>query len=184
MEPIIKEANGKTPKIHASAFVAPTAVVLGDVEIGPEASIWFHCVIDGRKGNVTVGARSNVQDGSHVRVVRDGTKVVIGEDVLVGHSAVLIAEEQDCIVEDEGFIGIKSVVASAIVRSKSIVAACANVVSGSDVTSGEMWGGAPAHKLRDLRPGEEAWARGGSAHYVHESDVHRQALAKHGTVSG
>lgn len=174
MEPIIKAANGKKPNIHPSAFVAPTAVILGDVEIGPDASVWFHCLVDGREGKITIGARTNIQDGSRLRTV--GGNIEIGEDVLVGHSVTLLAENRDCSLEDESFVGIKSAVNSAVVRSKSIVAACGVVAPGTEIVSGEMWGGAPAQKLRDLKAGEDLWAKGGAAHYVHEAEVHTNAL--------
>ncbi|OYZ31146.1 MAG: gamma carbonic anhydrase family protein, partial [Novosphingobium sp. 16-62-11] len=87
--------NGKTPRIHESAFIAPGCRIIGDVEIGPDVSIWYNCVLRGDVNRIRIGARTNVQDGSVIHVDSawpekpDGFPTVIGEDVLIGHLAMV-----------------------------------------------------------------------------------------------
>ena len=87
--------NGKTPRIHDSAFIAPGCRIIGDVEIGPDASIWYNCVLRGDVSRIVIGARTNVQDGSVIHCdsampgAPDGFPTLIGEDVLIGHMAMI-----------------------------------------------------------------------------------------------
>src|SRR5580704_7835832 len=92
--------RGKTPNVHPSAFIAPTAVLIGDVEIGEEASVWFGTIIRGDNGPIRIGARSNVQDNAVVHV-SEGSQTIIGEGVTIGHCAVM----EDCVIGDGALIG-------------------------------------------------------------------------------
>lgn len=177
MEPLILPFGGKTPVIHDSAFIAPGAVIIGDVEIGPDASIWYGSVLRGDCNRIVVGARSNVQDGTIVHVdipEQDGTPCLIGEDVLVGHKCML----HGCTIEDRGFIGMcATILDKAVVESGGFLAAGAFLGMGKRLPAGEMWAGLPARKFRDLKPGEDAMMLGGTQHYVHEAHAHKAAIA-------
>ena len=100
--PAIYTFEGKTPRIAASAFIAPTAAIIGDVEIGEESNIWFHCVLRGDTNFIRVGKRCNIQDGSIVHVNAVDFPTILGDDVTVGHAAVVHA----CTLHDRAFVAI------------------------------------------------------------------------------
>jgi len=176
MKPLILPFHGKTPNIDPSAFVAPGAVIIGDVHVGPEASVWYGCILRGDTHRIEIGARSNVQDGTICHVddeARGGTPVLIGEDVLVGHKCML----HGCTIEAGGFVGMSATVLDgAVVEGGGFLAAGAFLGPRKKVPSGELWGGMPARKLRDLKPGEDKMALMGAAFYVEEARQHREAI--------
>ncbi|MCQ8186388.1 gamma carbonic anhydrase family protein [Parvularcula maris] len=178
--PLILPFHGNTPKIDPSAFVAPGAVLIGDVEIGPDASVWYGCILRGDTNKIVVGRGSNVQDGTicHVdKASRGGTPVLIGENVLVGHRCML----HGCRVEDGGFVGMgATMLDEAVVESGAFLAAGAFLSNRKRVPSGELWGGMPARKLRDLKEGEDKMALMGAAFYVEEARQHREAIEQAG----
>jgi gamma-carbonic anhydrase len=165
------------PKIASDAFIAQTAVVIGDVEIGPEASIWFGCVLRGDSNSIRIGARTNIQDGTviHVNHEREGaagTKTTIGADVTVGHMALLHA----CTVEDGAFIGMKACLMDGVhVESGAMVAAGALVTPGKRIRKGELWAGSPAKLMRPLTEKEMAYFGYSAAHYCKVAANYRQA---------
>ncbi|MEM9233051.1 MAG: gamma carbonic anhydrase family protein [Pseudomonadota bacterium] len=177
--PLILPFEGQTPQIHDSAFVAPGAVIIGNVTIGPEASVWYGCVLRGDMNAIKVGARSNVQDGTIIHVDgpdHGGTPTLIGDDCLIGHRCML----HGCTVEDEGFVGMGATMLDrSVVSSGGFLAAGAFLGPSKIVPKGEMWGGLPARKLRDLKGLEDKMAAMGSAHYVEEAGRHRAALEGH-----
>lgn len=176
MDPLIFAIGEKTPFIHPSAFIAPGAVVCGDVEIEEDASIWYGCVLRGDTNKIRVGKGSNVQDGTIVHVDDPrwgGLPVMIGQNVLVGHKCML----HGCTIEDGGFVGMgATVLDGAVVKSGGFLAAGAFLTPGKVLPAGEMWAGAPARKFRDLKEGEDKMALIGAAHYVEEARAHRAAL--------
>ena len=178
-QPLILPFHGKTPIVHETAFIAPGAVLIGDVEIGPEASVWYGSVLRGDTNAIKVGARSNIQDGTIIHVddpAIDGLPTIIGENVLVGHKCML----HGCTVEDEGFVGMCSTMLDgSTVEKGGFLAAGAFLGPGKTVPKGEMWAGLPARKLRDLREGEDKFALGGAAHYVEEARLHSEAVKAH-----
>ena len=99
---------GKLPRIHSSAFIAPGCRIIGDVEIGPDASVWYNCVIRGDANRIVIGARTNIQDGTVVHCDSpkpkrpEGFPTIIGDDVLIGHMAMV----HGCILEDRSFVGL------------------------------------------------------------------------------
>lgn len=171
--------HGKTPQIHDSAFIAPGAIIIGDVEIGPDASVWYGCVLRGDTNKIVVGARSNVQDGTICHVddpARGGTPVIIGDDVLVGHRCML----HGCTVENGGFVGMgATALDEAVIESGGFLAAGAFLSNRKRVPKGELWAGMPARKLRDLREGEDKMALLGAAFYVEEARQHQEAIDAH-----
>jgi carbonic anhydrase/acetyltransferase-like protein (isoleucine patch superfamily) len=176
MTPLIFAIGGRKPKIHSSAFIAPGAVIAGDVEIGADASVWYGCVLRGDVNKVIVGDRTNIQDGTVIHADDagiGGTPALIGADALIGHKCML----HGCTVEDGGFVGMCSTVLDrAVVKSGGFLAAGAFLTTGKIVPAGEMWAGSPARKFRDLRPGEEKLALIGAAHYVEMGREHAHAL--------
>ncbi len=160
MTPIILPYKGVHPDIHASAFVAPGASVLGDVVIGEDSNIWFGCVLRGDVDVIRIGKRSNIQDGTIVHLSRDAPTIV-GDDVTVGHGAIL----HGCTLEDRSFVGMgATILDKAVVETGAMLGAGALLTQGKRVPSGELWGGSPAKFLRKLRPDEiehftpHAWA--------------------------
>lgn len=171
--------NGKTPRIHESAFIAPGCRIIGDVEIGPDVSIWYNCVIRGDVNFIRIGARSNIQDGSVIHVDSpapgkpDGFPTILGEDVLVGHLAMV----HGCVVEDRGFIGLGAIVMSgATIESDGMLAAGAMLTGGKRIGARQLWGGRPATYMRDLTDAALADMQGGVQHYVRNGQAHKAAV--------
>ena len=151
-EPTIAPHEGKTPRIHETAFVAPGACLIGDVEIGPGASVWYNCVLRADLNRIVVGARSNVQDGTVIHV-EPHLPTLIGEDVLVGHMALLHA----CTIEDRAFVGMGSIVMDgARVGSGAMLAAGALLGPGKALPDRELWAGRPARLMRGIGSDEFA----------------------------
>ena len=143
--------RGKTPLVAADAFVAPGAQLIGDVEVGAGASIWFGCVLRGDVFELRVGPRTNLQDNTVVHVVSGGQGTYIGSDVTVGHGCILHA----CRIADRGFVGMGSVVLDlAVIETDAMLAAGALLTPGKRVPSGELWAGRPARRVRELRSDE------------------------------
>ena len=137
--------RGIVPKINDTSFIAPTAVVAGDVVIGADSSLWFGAVVRGDVNYIRIGDRSNVQDNAVVHCTKDGNPTLIGNDVTIGHSAIIHA----CTLEDASFIGMGAIILDgAVVQSRAMVAAGSLVTGGKTVPSGELWAGNPAKKPR------------------------------------
>jgi carbonic anhydrase/acetyltransferase-like protein (isoleucine patch superfamily) len=172
---LILPYQGIVPQIAADAFIAATAVVIGAVEVGSEASIWFGCVLRGDSNSIRIGARTNIQDGTviHVNHEREGavgTKTTIGTDVTVGHMALLHA----CTVEDGAFIGMKAcLMDGVVVESGGMVAAGALVTPGKRVRKGELWAGSPAKLMRALSEKEMAYFAYSARHYCEVAASYR-----------
>jgi carbonic anhydrase/acetyltransferase-like protein (isoleucine patch superfamily) len=175
----IAAVNGKAPRIHPSAFIAPGCRIIGDVEIGPDASVWYNCVIRADVNRIVVGARSNIQDGSVIHCDSpkpkrpDGFATIIGEDVLIGHMVMI----HGCTLEDRAFVGLGSVVMDGcIVRSDGMLAAGALLTPGKIIESRQLWTGRPAKYVRDLTDEALADMQRGVQNYVLNGRTHRAAL--------
>ena len=168
MTGLIKAYNGVTPSIAADAFIAETATVIGQVEIGAGSSVWYGCVLRGDSNVIRIGARTNIQDGTiiHVNHEREGaagTKTTIGDDITVGHMALLHA----CTLEDGCFIGMKAcIMDGVVVEGGAMVAAGALVTPGKRVKRGELWAGSPAKFMRALTEKEMAYFAHSAKHYA------------------
>lgn len=144
--PHILPYNGITPKIDDSAYIAETAVVTGDVEIGAESSIWYGCVLRGDVNAIHIGRGVNIQDGSVIHVSRPYA-CIIEDRVSIGHMALIHA----CTLEEGCFVGMKAcIMDGATVEKGALVAASALVTPGKRVPAGEMWAGQPARFVRKL----------------------------------
>lgn len=165
--------DGTLPTLGRDVFVAPGASVIGDVEIGDQSGIWYGCVLRGDVNEIRIGARVNIQDGTVIHVASKGQGTYIGDEVSVGHMALLHA----CTIEARAFIGMKAVVMDgAHVESGAMVAAGALVTPGKRVKSGQLWTGwpaAPKRALTDKDIAMMAWTR---SHYVGLAAKHRESL--------
>lgn len=147
MSGLIIPFNNFVPRVHPSAFVAPNATLIGEVEVGAMCGIWFNVVLRGDGPGIVIGENTNIQDGVVVHVNYGRQNTSVGRNVTVGHMALLHA----CTVQDDAFIGMHSTVLDgAVVESGAMVAAGALVPPGKIVKSGELWAGSPAQKLRDI----------------------------------
>ncbi len=150
------------PECAPGAWVAPGAVLVGSVHLGPQASVWYGCVLRADGGSITVGARSNIQDGSVAHADEHGD-VVVGEDVSVGHRAVL----HGCVVEDGCLVGMGAVVLTgARIGKGSLVAAGAVVREGAVVPPGSLVAGVPGQVRRPLTQEEATRVRENSRSYL------------------
>ena len=168
--PIILPYRGVAPNIAGDAFIAAGATVIGDVDIGSEASIWFGCVLRGDEHSIRIGARSNLQDGTIVHVSGRKQGTYIGTDVSVGHSALLHA----CTLEDRDYVGMGAqILDEAVVESGGILAAGALLTQGRRVKTGELWAGRPAKMLRPISEEERVIFGRTAQNYVERSRVYR-----------
>jgi gamma-carbonic anhydrase len=172
--------GGHAPQIDESAFVAPGAQLIGDVEIGPQASIWYNCVLRGDVNRIRIGARTNIQDGSVIHVDSpkpgngEGHATLIGADVLIGHLAMV----HGCVLHDRAFVGLGAIVMDGCeIESGGMLAAGAMLTPGRRIPSGQLWAGRPAKYVRDLTPAELEAHAAGVTHYVGLAQAHRQALS-------
>jgi len=170
--------GGKAPIVDPAAFVAPGARLIGDIEIGPEASIWYNCVLRGDVNRIRIGARSNLQDGTVVHVDSPkpgsaGLPTIIGEDVLIGHMAMV----HGCILHDRAFVGLGAIVMDGCeIESGAMLAAGALLPPGRRIPAGQLWAGRPAKYVRDLSEAELAGQQLGVAHYVMLAKLHAEAI--------
>jgi carbonic anhydrase/acetyltransferase-like protein (isoleucine patch superfamily) len=156
--------RGHAPQIHPTAFVAPTAVLIGNVEVGPEASIWFGAVLRGDHPDhgIRVGARTSVQDNCVIHVSAEGP-TLIGDDVTVGHGAVF----ESCEIRSGALIGMNAVLLHhAVIGEESLVAAGSVVSTGVQVPPRTLVAGSPARERKKLEGESAGWIEGSAAHYV------------------
>lgn len=149
----IKEVRGHTPSIGEGTFVAETAVIIGDVTIGRDSSIWFNAVLRGDVNTITIGDRTNIQDGAVIHTLYDGSphpsQTHIGNDVSVGHNAVI----HGGIIGDNCLIGMGAIVLdNAEIPSGCIIAAGALVLSNSKLEPNSLYAGVPARRIREVTP--------------------------------
>ena len=166
--------EGRLHVLGARVFLAPDAQVVGDVEVGEDASFWFHTVARGDVNWIRIGARSNVQDGAVLHVAHRTHPLVIGAGVVIGHQAVL----HGCTVEDGALIGIGArVLDGAVVEAGAQVGAGAVVTPGHRVTAGHLALGTPARVVRALTADEARRIVETCARYVALKEQYRGALA-------
>ena len=143
--------KGTTPQFDSSVFIAPTACVIGDVQIGEKSSLWFNVVVRGDVNHIRIGKRTNVQDGSIIHVTRGTHPTVIGDDVTIGHSVTL----HGCTVENSCLIGIGAIVLDGVtIGESSLVAAGSVVAPGTKVPPRSLVIGNPGKIKRTLTDAE------------------------------
>jgi carbonic anhydrase/acetyltransferase-like protein (isoleucine patch superfamily) len=170
----IRAFQGKSPVLGEGTYVDEAASVIGDVVLGDDVSIWPGTVVRGDVNYIRIGARTNVQDGTIIHVTHDGPygkpggfATIIGEDVTIGHAAVIHA----CVIEDACLIGMGSTVLDgATIRKNGFVGAGAVIPPGKTVESGELWLGNPAKCVRKLNEKEIEQLYYSAQHYVRLKD--------------
>ncbi|MCH9651450.1 MAG: gamma carbonic anhydrase family protein [Deltaproteobacteria bacterium] len=166
---------GKTPRLGTGVFIAPGAVVVGDVEIGSDSSLWFHTVARGDVHSIRIGARTNIQDGCVLHVSGGSHSLTLGSQVVVGHGAVV----HGCVVEDRVLIGIGArVLDGAVLEEGSQVAAGAVVAPGTRVPSGHLVMGVPARVVRPLSTEEQDAIIDNAERYVELKETYRRSLGR------
>ena len=170
----IYQLGDDAPRIAATAWVADNAQVIGRVELADDASVWSCTLLRGDNDRITVGARSNVQDGS-VLHADAGFPLTLGADVTVGHQAML----HGCTVGDGSLIGIQAVVLNgATIGRRCLVGAGAVVTEGKEFPDGSLILGAPAKAVRSITPEQVERLRFGALHYVENAERHRRQLKR------
>ena len=166
---------GTAPRIDTSAYVDESAIVIGDVEIGKDCSIWPLTAIRGDVNAIRIGARTNIQDGSVLHVthphpsIPDGFGLQVGENVTVGHKVIL----HGCTIEDNCLIGMGVIIMDgAIIRGGVLVGAGSLVPPGKELESGYLWLGSPVKRVRELKESERQWINYSAGHYVDLKNKH------------
>ena len=161
--------NGKTPKIGKGVFIAPTASIIGDVEIGDGASIWFGAVLRGDEAAIRIGANTSVQDNAVIHVY-EGHDTIIEDRVTIGHGAILEA----CRIKAGALIGMNAVVLNdAVVGRQALIAAGSVVLEGQEIPDGMLAAGAPAKVKRPLEGSSKTWLEVGADAYMRLTESYR-----------
>jgi carbonic anhydrase/acetyltransferase-like protein (isoleucine patch superfamily) len=172
VEPFIRAIDGFEPQVEEAAFIAPGAVVLGNVELGRGSSIWYGCVLRGDDERIVLGADCNVQDGSVIHADA-GEPSILGDRVSLGHGAIVHAAT----IEDDVLIGMRAVVLNrAHVGTGSVVAAGAIVRPGMEIPPNSLVAGVPAKVRREAGDAERDMIARTSRQYVQKSERHRKAM--------
>jgi len=163
------------PRLGERVYIDPRAHVSGDVVLGDDVSIWPMAVLRGDVNFIRIGARSNIQDGCVVHITHEfpakpeGHPVVVGEDVTVGHAAIL----HGCTIGDRCLVGMGAIIMDgAVLEPDCLIAGGAVVTPGTVVPSGTLWRGNPARRARDLSQQEISWQGYSAAHYVRLKDFY------------
>jgi carbonic anhydrase/acetyltransferase-like protein (isoleucine patch superfamily) len=168
----IRSFRGKHPRIHPGAFVEDSAQLIGDVEIGEDASIWFNTVVRGDVHYIRIGARTNIQDLSMVHVLGGRSPTIIGDDVTVGHHVVL----HGCRIGNRVLVGMGAVLLDDVeVGDDCLVAAGSLVTPGTKIPAGMLALGSPARVKRELTPEEHELVASRAVNYVRLAREHRDS---------
>jgi carbonic anhydrase/acetyltransferase-like protein (isoleucine patch superfamily) len=144
---IIKEVRGFTPQFGEDCFIAENAVILGEVSMGNQCSIWYNAVVRGDVHFIKMGNKVNIQDGAVIHATFEKSPTTIGNNVSVGHNAIV----HGCTIKDDVLVGMGSIIMDdCIVESNCIIAAGAVVAKGTHIPSGSVYGGIPAKKIKDI----------------------------------
>ncbi|CAO3356311.1 gamma carbonic anhydrase family protein [Azospirillum palustre] len=160
---IIQPVKGVWPRIAADAYIAPGAVVIGDVTIGAEASVWYGCVLRGDDHSITVGPRTNIQDGTIIHVMLNEYPTFIGADIVIGHGVRM----HGCTLADGCLVGIGAIVLDgAVMESGAMLAAGAVLTPRKRIPARQLWAGSPAKHLRDVTDAEVEFIAFDVRHYA------------------
>jgi len=169
LRPLLLPFRGQSPRLAETAWVAPGAAVIGDVEIGAHSSVWFGAVVRGDFHWIRIGAGTNLQDHCVVHVTREHFPTEVGDEVTVGHRATV----HGCRVEDGALVGIGAVVLDgAVVGTEALVAAGALVTSGTRVAPRTLVMGAPARPVRELSAAEVDEQRARARAYARDAGIY------------
>ena len=144
---LILPVKGISPQMGNDCFIAPNATIVGDVVMGDQCSVWFNAVIRGDVNSIRIGNKVNVQDGAVIHCTFERSKTIIGNNVSIGHNAIV----HGCVIDDNVLIGMGSIVMdNAHIGSNSIIAAGAVVLENTVVEPGTIYAGIPAKKVKDM----------------------------------
>jgi len=145
--PVILPVKGVSPTIGNNCFIAPNATVVGDVVMGDDCSVWFNAVVRGDVNSIRMGNKVNVQDGAVIHCTYEKTKAIIGNNVSIGHNAIV----HGCTIDDNVLVGMGAIVMdNCKVGSNSIIAAGAVVLENTIIEPGTIYAGVPAKKVKDI----------------------------------
>ncbi|MEM1119358.1 MAG: gamma carbonic anhydrase family protein [Bacteroidota bacterium] len=145
--PIIKPVRGFRPQLGDNCYVAENATIVGDVTCGADCSFWFNAVVRGDVNSIRIGNKVNVQDGAVIHCTYEKTKTIIGNNVSIGHNAIV----HGCVIEDNVLVGMGAIIMDdAKVESNVLIAAGAVVLERAHLESGYIYGGVPAKKIKAL----------------------------------
>lgn len=155
--------NGKEPQIGEGCFLAPSADIIGDVVIGDGSTVWFQCVLRGDVGPIEIGKNTNIQDGTVIHGTHKKWDVKIGDNVTVGHQAML----HGCHIGDEAFVGMGSILLDGSrMAPRSFLAAGSLLTEGAETETGWMYMGRPAKAVRKLKEDELNFLRQSANNYL------------------
>jgi carbonic anhydrase/acetyltransferase-like protein (isoleucine patch superfamily) len=173
-QPDIRPYRGKHPQIAASAYIDPAAVIIGDVVIGEDSSVWPCSVIRGDVHHIRIGARTNIQDGCVLHVMRDEWPLTLGDDVTIGHSVTL----HGCTIESRCLIGMGAIILNgAHIGTGSIIAAGALIPERTMIPSGSLVMGQPGKVKRTLTEADQAGITDYAQRYVEYKNIYRKEVA-------
>ena len=174
-QPDIRAYHGKRPAIAASAYIDPASVIIGDVTIGEDASVWPMCVIRGDVHHIRIGARTNIQDGSVLHVMRGEWALLVGDEVTVGHSVTL----HGCTIESRCLIGMGAIILNgAVVGTGSIIAAGTLIPERTVIPPGSLVMGSPGKVKRALVESDQSSIRDYAQRYVEYKNIYREEPAE------
>lgn len=171
----VRDFEGHRPAIHSSVFIDELALVVGQVSIGADSSVWPMCVVRGDINTISIGERTNIQDGSILHVTHDsefaegGVPLVVGSEVTIGHKVVLHA----CTIEDLCLIGMGAVVLDgALIREEAMIGAGSLVPPNKELEGGYLYVGSPVKRVRALTDKEKRYLKYSATHYARLKDRH------------
>jgi carbonic anhydrase/acetyltransferase-like protein (isoleucine patch superfamily) len=171
---VLYELDGVRPVVPDDAWVAPDAAVIGNVILGARCTVWFKAVLRGDTNRITIGDDTNVQDGS-VLHVNPGAEwaLTIGRHVTIGHASIVHA----CTLHDHAFVGMgATVLDGAVIEEGAMLAAGGLLTPGKRIPAGELWGGAPARKMRDIPAADRLKLDQTALHYAERGGIYRSGL--------
>ena len=167
----IRSYKGKRPTIAVSAYIDAASVIIGDVVIGEDASIWPLCVVRGDVNYIRIGARTNIQDGSILHVMKDEYPLILGDDITVGHSVTL----HGCTIESRCLIGMRATILNGVVVGEgSIIAAGTLLTERTVIPPRSLVVGSPGKIKRQLTPIDQATIDRYAQRYVEYKDIYRE----------
>jgi carbonic anhydrase/acetyltransferase-like protein (isoleucine patch superfamily) len=173
MRPDIRPYQGKRPQIPASAWIDPSAVIIGDVVLGEEASVWPLAVIRGDVNYIRIGARTNIQDGSVLHVMKDEYPLILGDDITVGHAVTL----HGCTIESRCLIGMRATILNgAVIGSGSIVAAGTLITERTKIPPNSLVMGMPGSVRRTVTGIDQASIDRYAQRYVEYKNIYKKEV--------
>ncbi|RKH47551.1 gamma carbonic anhydrase family protein [Corallococcus sicarius] len=166
----LRPFRGVSPRVHPSCFIEDSAQVVGDVELGEDASVWFNSVLRGDVNSIRIGKRTNIQDLTMVHVTSQGDSTTVGDDCTVGHRVIL----HGCLVGNRVLVGMGAILMDGVeVGDDCIIGAGTLLTPGTKIPPGSLVVGSPGKVKRPITEGEREFLVQSALHYVHTASEHR-----------